>query len=147
MIPGDETETTWENPPPDEICRILKNSPTIAVVGLSSDSARPSYNVGFYLKNHGYRVIPVNPRETEVLGEKSYPTLKSIPEMIHIVDVFRKPDAVPAIVEGAIEIGAKAVWLQESVISVDAFLRGRQAGLLMVMDRCIRKEHRRLISA
>ncbi|UCD95282.1 MAG: CoA-binding protein [Candidatus Zixiibacteriota bacterium] len=136
----------WKNPSPDEIYRILQNSKTIAVVGLSPDPDRPSNRIANYLQLQGYRVIPVNPGIAEALGEKSYPDLRAIPEPIDIVDIFRRPSAAPQITKAAVEIGARAVWMQEAVVSPEAFRLGEKAGLLMVMDRCMLKEHRRLFS-
>ncbi len=126
----------------DPITELLKTSRTIAVVGLSSNRSRPSYGVAEYLQSVGYRIIPVNPNESEVLGEKSYPGLEAIPEKVEIVDIFRRPEAVPEVVESAIRIGAKAVWMQEGVMHPEAAERARQAGLAVVMDRCIFREHR-----
>jgi predicted CoA-binding protein len=126
------------------IAGILKSSRTIAVVGLSSNPMRPSNGVAAYLKRAGYRIIPVNPKETEVLGEKCYARLEDIREKIDIVDIFRRPEYVPEVVDSAIRIGAKAVWMQEGVIHEAAAGRARQAGLEVVMDRCILKEHRKL---
>ena len=126
----------------DPITELLKTSRTIAVVGLSSNRSRPSYGVAEYLQSVGYRIIPVNPNESEVLGEKSYPGLEAIPEKVEIVDIFRRPEAVPEVVESAIRIGAKAVWMQEGVTHPEAAERARQAGLGVVMDRCIFREHR-----
>lgn len=114
------------------------------MVGLSSKPWRPSHGVAEYLQRAGYRVIPVNPNETEVLGEKAYPNLEAVPEKVDIVNVFRRPEFVPEIVEAAIRIGAPAIWMQEGVVNEAAAERARQAGLLVVMDRCILKEHRRL---
>ena len=128
------------------IPEILKSAKTIAVVGLSSSRARPSNGVSEYMQRSGYRIIPVNPNETEVLGEKSYARLEDVPEKIDIVDVFRRPEFVPEIVESAIRIGAKSIWLQEGVIHEQAAARARAAGLDVVMDRCILKEHRRMRS-
>ncbi len=125
----------------DPITEILKSAHTIAVVGLSSRHFRPSYGVAEYLQSVGYRVIPVNPNEREVLGEKSYPRLEDVPEKVEIVDVFRRSEFVPEVVESAIRIGAKAVWMQEGVIHSRAAERARQAGLVVVMDLCILKEH------
>lgn len=136
-----ETGEGWKNPSPEQIRGLLNSSKVIAVVGLSSNPERPSHNIGRYLMEKGYSVIPVNPNETEVLGEKSYPDLKSVPEKIDIVDVFRRGDAAPEITAEAIAVGAKAVWMQEGVISIPAFQMGEKAGLIMVMDRCIFKEH------
>jgi predicted CoA-binding protein len=126
------------------IPEILQSARTIAVVGLSSKRYRPSYGVAEYLQRAGYRIIPVNPEETEVLGEKSYPDLASIPEAIDIVDIFRRSEFVPDIVEAAIRKGAKAIWMQEDVIHAEAARRAEAAGLDVVMDRCILKDHRRL---
>lgn len=127
------------------IPEILKASHTIAVVGLSGSPSRASNGVSTYLQRAGYRIIPVNPNESEVLGEKSYARLEDIPEKIDIVDVFRRPEFVPEIVESAIRIGAKTVWLQEDVIHDRAAARARAAGLDVVMDKCILKEHRKLL--
>lgn len=128
----------------NEISSILKSSKTIAVVGLSDNPDRPSYGVSKYIQSAGYRIIPVNPAAAEILGEKSYPDLKSIPEKIDIVDIFRKPDAVPAIVEEAIAIKAKTIWMQEGVVHEGAAEAAKKAGLHVVMDKCILKEHRKL---
>jgi hypothetical protein len=126
------------------VAEILRSAHTIAVVGLSSKRYRPSYGVAEYMQRAGYRIIPVNPEEGEVLGEKAYPDLDSVPEAIDIVDIFRRSEFVPAIVEAAIRKGAKAIWMQEDVIHEDAARRAREAGLDVVMDRCILKDHRRL---
>ena len=126
------------------IAELLRSSRTIAVVGLSSNPMRPSNGVAEYLKRAGYRVIPVNPREIEVLGEKCYARLEDIPEKIDLVDIFRRAEYVPEIVESAIRVGAKAVWMQEGVIHEEAAERARSAGLAVVMDRCTLKEHRKL---
>jgi len=114
------------------------------VVGLSPEPDRPSYQVARYLKEQGYRIVPVNPGAKEILGELCYPTLSSIPEVVDAVDIFRRSEEVPAVVEEAIRIGAKAVWMQEGVIDEAAAARAREAGLLVVMDRCMLKQHRRL---
>lgn len=124
---------------------ILRSGQTIAVVGLSSKRYRPSFGVAEYMKNAGFRIIPVNPFESEVIGEKSYPALDSVPEHIDIVDIFRRAEFVPEIVDAAIRIGARAIWMQEGVIHEEAAARARAAGLQVVMDRCILKEHRRLL--
>lgn len=126
------------------IPEILRAGKVIAVVGLSSKTWRPSFGVSEYMQSRGYRIIPVNPEETEVLGEKSYPSLEAVPEPIDIVNVFRRSEFVRDIVESAIRIGAKVLWMQEGVVDEDAAERGRQAGLEVVMDRCILKEHMRL---
>lgn len=126
------------------IAELLKTSRTIAVVGLSSKRFRPSYGVAEYMQRNGYRIIPVNPFESAVLGEKCYPDLDSIGERVDIVDIFRRPEFVPEIVEAAIRIGSRAVWMQEGVVNEAAAERARAAGLEVVMDRCILKDHRRM---
>lgn len=123
---------------------ILHSTRTIAVVGLSSKRFRPSYGVAEYLQRAGYRIIPVNPQESSVLGEKSYPDLDSVPDQVDMVDIFRRSEFVPEIVEAAIRKGAKTVWMQEGVIHTEAAARAEAAGLSVIMDRCILKEHRRL---
>ena len=125
----------------DPITELLKTSRTIAVVGLSSRRQRPSYGVAEYMQAAGYRIIPVNPNETQVLGERSYARLEELQETVDIVDIFRRSEYVPEIVESAIRIGAKAVWMQEGVMHPAAAERARQAGLIVVMDACILKEH------
>ena len=125
------------------IPELLKNTRVIAVVGLSSNPMRPSNGVSEYMQRAGYRIIPVNPNETEVLGEKAYQRLEDVPEKIDLVDIFRRSEHVPEIVESAIRIGAKAVWMQEGVIHEAAARRARESGLEVVMDRCILKEHRK----
>jgi len=125
----------------ETISRILEECRTIAVVGLSSDTWRPSNSVSAYMRRSGYRVIPVNPNETEVFGEKAYPDLAAVPEKIELVDVFRRSEEAGKAVDEAIRIGAKAVWLQEGVIDREAAQRALDAGLLVVMDRCWLKEH------
>jgi len=123
---------------------ILNFSRVVAVVGLSSKPGRPSYRVASYLKEQGYKIIPVNPAEKEILGELCYADLVSIPELIDVVDIFRRPEEVTDIVEEAIRIGAKAVWMQEGVINDEAASKARDAGLLVVMNKCMFKEHQRL---
>ena len=125
----------------DSIKRILDEYKNIAVVGLSSNPIRPSYGVSRYMQQHGYRIIPVNPNETEVLGEPAYATLRDVPGPLELVDIFRRSEDAGAIVDEAIALGAKAVWLQEGVIDETAAQRALDAGLLVVMDRCILKEH------
>jgi len=124
---------------------ILTSARTIAVVGLSAKRYRPSYGVAEYLQRVGYRIIPVNPNETQVLGETCYSDLDSVPEAIDIVDIFRRSEYVPEIVEAAIRKGAKVIWMQESVVHEGAARRAVSAGLAVVMDRCILKDHRRLL--
>ena len=123
---------------------ILRKYRTIAVVGLSSDEARDSLSVSRYMQAVGYRIVPVNPAETEVLGEKAYPTVASIPTAVEIVNVFRRSEAVPGVVDDAIAAGAKAIWLQEGIANEEAAAKAREAGLEVVTDRCIRTEHRRM---
>lgn len=127
----------------ETIKRIFDECQVIAVVGLSSNSSRPSNGVANYMRLNGYRVIAVNPNETEVFGEKAYPDLASVPEKVDLVDVFRRPDQAGKAVDDAIAAGAKAVWMQEGVIDHAAAQRALESGLLVVMDRCWLKEHRR----
>jgi predicted CoA-binding protein len=141
------------NPTPpggDSLTEILRSSKTIAVVGLSSRRFRPSYGVAEYMQSVGYRIIPVNPYETELLGEKSYARLDEIPQRVDIVDIFRRPEYVPEIVEAAIRIGAHGIWMQEGVMHAQAAKRARRAGLFVIEDSCILKEHmsrRKILSA
>jgi len=123
---------------------ILRNYRTIAVVGLSSEPQRPAYSVSRYMQKAGYKVIPIHPDETEVIGEKAYPDLSSVQEPIEIVNIFRRPEHVPEIVAEAIVVGAKVVWMQEGIVNEEAAKAGEDAGLIVVMDRCLRSEHRRL---
>ena len=134
-------------PTDDEIRDLFASAKTIAVVGLSSKRNRPSFGVARFLQSAGYRIIPVNPNETEVHGEKAYAALDEIPKDIRvdIVDIFRRSEEVPEVVEAAIRIGARAVWMQEGVVHEAAAARARKAGLFVIMDHCILKEHRRLM--
>jgi uncharacterized protein len=125
----------------DAITQILRSSKTIAVVGLSNKHIRPSYGVAQYLQSAGYRIVPVNPNETEVLGEKCYARLQDAPVPVDIVDVFRRSEFVPEIADAAIEIGARCIWMQEGVVHPEAADRARRAGILVVMNLCILKEH------
>jgi uncharacterized protein len=125
----------------DPVTEILKTSRTIAVVGLSSRRFRPSYGVAEHLKSAGYRIIAVNPNEAEVFGEKCYARLEDVPERVDIVDIFRRSEFVPEIVESAIRIGARGVWMQEGVIHPEAAERARRAGIFVIMNSCILKEH------
>lgn len=127
-----------------KIAELLRSAKTIAVVGLSDRRMRPSYGVSQYMQSVGYRIIPVNPNITEVLGEKAYARLEDVPEHIDIVDVFRRSEYVPEIVESAIRVGAGAIWMQEGVVHEQAAEKASEAGLAVVMDRCILKEHRKL---
>ena len=124
---------------------ILLSAKTIASVGLSSNQQKESYWIVSYLIDQGYRVIPVNPTADEILGEKSYPDLESVPEPIDVVQVFRKPEDVPPVVDSAIKAGAKVVWMQEGIVHEAAAQKAREAGLQVVMDACMRVTHRRLI--
>jgi uncharacterized protein len=127
----------------DPVADILRQYKTIAVVGLSSDTSRPSNGVAEYMQRAGYRIIPVNPNEREVLGEKSYARLEDVPEKIEIVDVFRRSDQVASVADSAIRIGAKVLWMQLGVVDERAAEKARAAGLTVVMDACILVEHRR----
>jgi predicted CoA-binding protein len=127
----------------DPILEILKNYKNIAVVGLSSNRARPSHGVAQYLKSAGYRIIPVNPNEKEVLGEKSYARLEDVPEKIEIVDIFRRAEEVPAVVESAIRVGAKVLWMQLGIENAGAAEKARAAGLIVVEDACMYVEHKK----
>jgi len=129
-------------PRSDPITELLKRARTIAVVGLSNSPLRPSHGVSAYMQTQGYRIIPVNPQIDEALGEKSYASLLEVPEKIDIVNIFRRPDAVEEVVDQAIQLKVPAVWMQESVIHEMAAEKARQAGIFVVMDRCILQEHR-----
>src|SRR5438046_524247 len=128
----------------NQIAEILRTAHTIAVVGLSGKRFRPSFGVTEYMQRAGYRIIPVNPHETQILGEHCYPDLDSVPGAIDIVDIFRRSEFVPEIVEAAIRKGAKAIWMQEGVYHEEAARRAEAAGMVVMMDRCILKDHRRL---
>ncbi|MGA9564038.1 MAG: CoA-binding protein [Candidatus Korobacteraceae bacterium] len=128
----------------ERIGELLKSAKTIAVVGLSDSPFRTSYGVSGYMQSQGYRIIPVNPEIRESLGEKAYPTLSEVPEKIDIVNVFRRPEFVPDVVDEAIRLKVPAIWMQEGVVHEEAAAKARAAGIFVVMDRCILKEHRRL---
>jgi len=128
----------------DPIYELLSRVKTIAVVGLSDRPMRPSHGVSAYMQSQGYRIVPVNPRIAEALGETAYPSLLEVPEKIDLVDVFRRPEYVDEIVEQAIRLKIPAIWLQEDVINEGAAEKARQAGMFVVMDRCILKEHRKM---
>jgi predicted CoA-binding protein len=130
---------------PLTIQRVLHNSKTVAIVGLSPNELRASYFVGYYLRRHGYRVIPVNPRESEILGEKSFKSLADVPVAIDIVNVFRAPDALPAIADEAVKVGAGTMWCQFGVINEDGARIAESGGVTVVMDRCIKVEHARYV--
>lgn len=127
-----------------QMAALLGGAKTIAVVGLSSNPLRPSFGVSEYLQSHGYRIIPVNPNETEVLGETCYRSLLDVPETVDIVDIFRRSESVPEVVDEAIQKGARCIWMQEGVVHEEAAAKAEAAGIPVVMDRCILKEHRRL---
>jgi len=129
----------------DEIRGLLGRVRTIAVVGLSPDPGKASHGVARYLKERGYRIIPVNPGAEEILGEKAYPNLSAIPEPVDIVDIFRPPAAVPAIVDEAVRIGAKVAWMQEGIAHPEAARQAEAAGLMVIQNRCLMKEHFRLV--
>lgn len=126
----------------DTIGELLKRAKTIAVVGLSSSPLRPSYGVAAYLQTHGYRIIPVNPNIKGALGEKAYASLADVPEKIDIVDIFRRPEFIPELVDQAIALQVPAIWMQEDVVHEAAAAKARKAGIFVTMDRCILKEHR-----
>jgi uncharacterized protein len=129
-------------PQSDPIADLLKRFRTIAVVGLSADPTRPSHGVSAYMQSHGYRIIPVNPQIEECLGEKAYPSLLDVPEKIDIVNIFRRPEFVEEVVNQAIQLKVPVIWMQEDVIHQRAAEKAREAGIFVVMDRCILKEHR-----
>jgi uncharacterized protein len=131
-------------PEHDAIRELLRTTRVIAVVGLSGKKRRPSYGVSEYMQRAGYRIIPVNPNETAVLGETAWGSLDAIPEQVDLVDIFRRSEFVPDLVDAAIRIGAKAIWMQEGVVHEEAAAKAQAAGLIVVMDRCILKEHQRL---
>jgi uncharacterized protein len=128
---------------PDQIAELLKNAKTIAVVGLSSSPLRPSYGVAAYMQAQGYRIIPVNPTIKGALGEKAYASLSEVPEKIDVVDVFRRPEFIPDLVDEALKLKVPAIWLQEGVIHEQAAEKARKGGVFVVMDRCILKEHKK----
>ena len=128
-----------------EITDLLRTTKTIAVVGLSSNPMRPSFGVSRFLQRHGFRVVPVNPKETEVLGERAYPSVKDVPDQIDIVNIFRRPARVPEVVDDALAKGARCIWMQEGVINHEAARKAEAAGMPVVMNRCILKELARLL--
>ena len=129
-----------------EMTDLFRNAKTIAVVGLSNNPTRPSLGVSRFLQRHGYRIIPVNPQETEVLGEKAYPSVKDIPDPVDIVDIFRRPARVPEVIDDVLQKeGIRCIWMQEGVVNPEAAKKAEQAGLPVVMDRCILKEMARLL--
>ena len=128
-----------------ELAEVLRSAKTIAVVGLSSNPARASFGVSRFLQRQGFRVIPVNPNEREVLGERAYPSLRDVPDQIDIVDIFRRPARVPEVVDDAVQKGIRFIWMQEGVINHEAKQKAEAAGIPVVMDRCILKELARLL--
>ncbi|MBA3022685.1 MAG: CoA-binding protein [Sideroxydans sp.] len=134
----------FSNPSPADICRLLRESHTVAVVGLSPNAARPSFNVARALQGFGHRIVLVRPLVDEVLGEQAYADLESIPFPVDIVDVFRAPEHVPAIVDSCIKLGIKRLWLQDGVVNEEAALRAQAAGITVVMDRCMFRDHTQL---
>jgi uncharacterized protein len=128
----------------ERIAEVLRMAKTIAVVGLSSSPLKPSYGVSAYMQSQGYRIIPVNPEIKGALGEKAYPSLQAVPEKIDVVNIFRRSENVPPVVEEAIALKVAAIWMQETVVHEEAAQKARQAGIFVVMDRCILKEHRKL---
>jgi len=132
-------EVTW-----DDVQRILETTKTIAVVGLSDKPDRDSYQVAAYLQQQGYRIIPVNPRAKEVLGEKAYASLRDVPEPVEVVQIFRRSEEVLPIVEDAIAVGAKVIWMQSGIVNEEAAARAEAAGLKVIMDACMRSAHRTL---
>jgi predicted CoA-binding protein len=127
-----------------ELRRLYQSIHTIATVGISANRDRPSFGVTLYLKTHGYRIIPVNPTIKEVHGDPAYADLLAIPDKVDVVQIFRKPEDVPPVVDQAIQIGAKVVWMQEGIVNEEAARKAEAAGLVVVMDRCMRMEHQRL---
>jgi len=132
-------EVTW-----DDVQRILETTKTIAVVGLSDKPDRDSYQVAAYLQQQGYRIIPVNPRAKEVLGEKAYASLRDVPEPVEVVQIFRRSEEVLPIVEDAIAVGAKVIWMQSGIVNEEAAARAEAAGLAVIMNACMRSAHRTL---
>jgi len=139
-------EMPLSNATSEELRRILRTYKTVAVIGLSDRPDRDSHRVAAYLQQHGYRIVPVNPNVATVLGEPAYPGLREVPVPVDVVDIFRKPDAVPEIVEDAIAMGARVIWMQEGIAHNAAADRARAAGLEVVMNKCMLKEHRKLES-
>jgi predicted CoA-binding protein len=135
---------SFTNPSNEEICKLLREVHTIAVVGLSPNTSRPSFGVARALQSFGYRIIPVRPLTAEVLGEKAYSDLESLPELPDIVEVFRASEHVPAIVDSCIKLGIKNLWLQDGVVHEEAALHARQAGIIVVMNRCMFRDHSQL---
>lgn len=138
---------SFANPGPEDICKLLREVRSVAVIGLSPNASRPSFRVAQALQGFGYRIFPVRPLVDEVLGEKAYPDLERLPEVPDIVDVFRAPEHVPALVESCIKLGIKNLWLQDGVVHEAAALRAQQAGITVVMNRCMFRDHVQLCNA
>ena len=134
------------NPADEEIKKILKKNKVVAVVGLSPKPERDSHKVAKYLQDHGYRIVPVRPKAKEILGEQAYASLKDIPFPVEVVDIFRKVDAIPGIVDEAIDIGAKVVWMQLGLAENQSAKKAREAGLQVVMNKCLKIEHNRYLA-
>ena len=145
MMSDVQCELPEYNPPSKEIRAILEKYKTVAVVGLSPKPERDSHKVAKYLKESRYRIVPVNPGQKEILGEKCYPNLKAIPFPIDVVDIFRRPEAIPPVVDDAVEIGAKVVWMQLGIAHNQAAEKARNAGLEVVMSKCIKIEHMNML--
>ena len=141
-----EANPGFENPGVEARCALLKRVKTIAVVGLSPNPARPSYGVAQAMQGYGYRIIPVHPTATEILGEKAYPSLSDAPLPLDLVDVFRRPEHLDGIVEECLRLGVKNIWIQEGIVNEAAALRARSGGMLVVMDRCIYRDYRQFCS-
>ena len=137
-------DMTFTNPSPEDICKLLREVHNVAVLGLSPNPGRASFHVAQALQSFGYRIIPVRPMVAEVLGERAYPDLESLPEVPDIVDVFRAPEHVPAIVDSCIKLGIKNLWLQDDVVHEEAALRAQQAGITVVMNRCMFRDYTQL---
>ncbi len=140
-------EIAEQNPPDEWVKASLERYNVVAIVGLSPKPERPSYKVAKYLKEHYYRIVPVNPGQREILGETCYPRLRAIPFPVDVVDIFRRPDAIPAVVDDAIEIGAKLVWMQLGLAHNQAAYKARKAGIEVVMNRCIKVEHMKMFGS
>ena len=149
LLEGDVPESTCEipdhNPPPEKIRAILENYKRVAIVGLSPKPERDSHKVAKYLKENHFEIVPVNPGQKEILGEICYPNLKAIPFPVDLIDIFRKSDAIPPVVDDAIEIGAKIVWMQLGIANNQAAEKARKAGLEVVMNKCIKTEHMNML--
>jgi predicted CoA-binding protein len=145
MIMAEEESKEFQNPPDERIAEILKDYENVAVVGLTPKQETAAHRVARFLKRHGFRINPVNPRYESVLGEVSWPYLRNVPEPIDIVDVFRRPEHLGGIIEDAVSVGAKVIWLQLGVKNAEFARQAREAGLEVVMDRCMKKEYERLV--